>query len=88
MLNLWVNAVPVLLHRKTVVTNFIFVFLSLSLHPASLPLWDMHTLRSCCTVMHVTHTSEQTNTDFTVYIATLGMLIKVNGREVNLLNPY
>lgn len=40
MFNVWVNAVPVLLHRKTAVTNCFF--LSLSLQPASLPLWDMH----------------------------------------------
>lgn len=86
MFNVWVNAVPVLLHRKTAVTNRFF----LSLYPFSQPHchYGICTLRSHCTVMHVTHTSEQTSTDFTVSIATLGMLIKVNGREGNLLNPY
>lgn len=94
MLNLWINAEPVLLYRKTSVTSFLLfcfgffppLFIRSPQHHCHYRIC-MH-LGSRCIVLHASYTSEKTTTDFTVYIATFGMLIEFNGREDNLLNLY
>lgn len=78
-LNLCVNAERVLLYRKMSVTSFLFFLLYLSLHPSITAITGYAHVRSHCIVLHVTYTSERATTDFTVYIATFGVLIKVNG---------